>query len=112
MISSKQVGSSETKGKLLGDNLPIDQLQFSSGERRDRIIMGNKYKGLPRFPGKANDQVLNIPGGGRIQIPGRFITEDHIRIPDESTSDCDSLALPSRKLLRKVVHPLAKAKIF
>src|SRR5262249_47599286 len=58
---------------------------------------------------EARQKIHNLVAGARVEVAGRLIGQDHVRVIDQSAGDGDALLLATRKLHRPVVQPVAQA---
>ena len=61
----------------------------------------------PRFSWPSNSMILVARSA--IEVAGRFVGKDHLRVVDERAGDGDPLLLTSGQLIRPVIEPLAEA---
>ena len=75
---------------------------------RHIVFVGHHNDGAPLIvqPLKEGEDLL---GGDRVQISGRFIGEDEIRIVDEAASDGDTLLLATGQLRRLMAKSVPKS---
>ena len=89
---------------------PVKQPEESVRFLSHGIVVGYHYDGgavaVERF-----EDVENFVPHGAVQVAGRLIGEDDLRVTDNRTCNGDALLLPARKLLRKMLHPVAQSHL-
>ena len=76
-----------------------------------RAVMRYQHYRFARAP-EGVDLEHDLPAGGGIEISGRLVGEDDLRLYRKRPRYCDALLLTTGELLRIVVHPVRKPKLF
>ena len=54
------------------------------------------------------EDVHDLDARSRVEIAGRLVRQQQLRIVDERAGDCDPLLLAAGQLIRMVIEPLAE----
>src|SRR5437870_10028141 len=64
--------------------------------------MGDDHQGLPAIRPQAFQEPDDLVPGSLVQVPGWFVGQDHVRVPDQGPGDGHPLLLPTGELQRQV----------
>src|SRR5438477_1687436 len=88
---------------FVSDNLPaFDGDHASPHDVNDLAVVGRHQNGGSSCV-DLQQELDDFPGGRRVEVPGRFIGQEDLRIVHERPRDRDSLLLAARKLIGKLV---------
>ena len=73
------------------------------------FIVGYHYDGAPVFLVQSMQQLHHFRSHFGVQVTGRLIGEDYLRIADNGACDGNTLALTAGELCRHVAHTVAQA---
>ncbi len=92
-------------GDRVGDDAAVEHLDAPPRPGGDRMVVGDDDD---RGPGGVQlfQQAQDGGAGGRVQIPGRLISQHHRRGTRHRAGDRDPLPFPSRQLARPVGSPV------
>jgi hypothetical protein len=71
-------------------------------------VVGDDDEGELRLPLYGQEQIDDRVRGGPVELPGRFVREEHVRSVDQRPSNSDALALPAGELIGQLVLMLAQ----
>src|SRR5213593_3137301 len=87
------------------DDLAIPHAQDPVGPRADGGVVRHEDERLPLLAVQADEEVHDLRGRLRVQVPGRLVGPDDCRVVHEGARDCDTLLLSGAQLRRLVVCP-------
>ncbi len=73
--------------------------------------MGGHHQGEAALLLETQQQVDDLAGGPRVDVPGRLVGEDDIRLADERPRDPHPLLLAARQFAGKVAQPGAEPEV-
>jgi len=85
---------------------PTLQTEYAVATTRKREIVGSNKGGQPVVAMKPSDQIKYRLSGSSIQISGRFIRQQKLRIGDQRSRDGDSLLFSAGKLTGSMVRAI------
>ena len=74
--------------------------------------MGHHDDGLPRIAAQGTEDFEHLDRGVGIEVAGRFVGHDELRIGDQRTGDRHALLLAAGKLSGKVLHAISQPNHF
>src|SRR6187431_1850020 len=72
-------------------------------------VVGRDDDGRAAVGGEAGEDVDDLAPGRRVEVAGRLVGEDHVRLDGERARDRDPLLLTAGKLPRQMVGALREA---
>ena len=86
---------------LVAHHLAVDQLDDAALHLIDEAgLVGGHHDG--RAAGvDAGEQLHDVDGGGRVEVSGRLVGQQHLRAVDQSARDRDALLLTTGQLVRE-----------
>src|SRR5262249_9781918 len=90
------------RGFTLADDPSIADLDDAAGAARERHVVRDDDECRALLP-ELREKRHDVAAGGRVEVAGRFVGEDDVRLHREGPGDRDALHLAARKLRRFVV---------
>ena len=93
-------------------HLAVDQRDDAVGIERKLAVVGDQHQRLLMLAAQRHHQLHDLAGGLGVQVAGRLVGKDDLRLCHKGAGDADALLLTAGHLGGLVVHALAQSHLF
>ena len=99
-----------TSPHLIGDDLSVAYADRPGCHFRQLLVVRDEYDSLTETLVQRNKRAHDVGSGLRVEISGRLVGEDYMRLCDQCAGNRDSLLLSARELRRKRILLVGDSK--